>query len=245
MTQPSPARAVAALMPCHIEPPALELLFHVRAHVDEVLLVDDGMPEIEAAELDRVALGIGVGVLHLPHRGKGHAVAAGLASLEQTGGAAAVVLVDSDGQHPPDAIPRFLESSRHADLVIGDRFSRGAAGPPLRRLANRVANFVIGKTTGFDVPDSQCGMRLLTRRALLEVRFEGGRFEAETVHLRRCLRAGVPVAWIPIPAIYGRSPSAFRPIRDSIAVLAACFGRQASHAPRGRAWRRRPRATRA
>jgi hypothetical protein len=84
-------------------------------------------------------------------------------------------------------------------------------------------------------------MRLLTRRALLEVRFEGGRFEAETVHLRRCLRAGVPVAWVPIPAIYERSPSAFRPIRDSIAVLAACFGRQASHAPTGRAWRRRPR----
>jgi hypothetical protein len=84
-------------------------------------------------------------------------------------------------------------------------------------------------------------MRLLTRRALLDVRFEGGGFEAETVHLRRCLRAGVPVAWVPIPAIYERSPSAFRPIRDSIAVLAACFGRQASHAPTGRAWRRRPR----
>jgi hypothetical protein len=36
-----------------------------------------------------------------------------------------------------------------------------------------------------------------------------GGFEAETKHLRRALKADVPVAWVPIPAIYQGMPSSF------------------------------------
>ena len=42
-----------------------------------------------------------------------------------------------------------------------------------------------------------------------------GGFEAETIHLRRCLRVGVAVAWVPIPAIYDGAESSFRALRDS------------------------------
>ena len=52
-------------------------------------------------------------------------------------------------------------------------------------------------------------------RALGEAPPPPGGFEAETVHLKRCLRAGVRVAWVPIPAIYEGQPSAYRPLRDS------------------------------
>jgi hypothetical protein len=71
-------------------------------------------------------------------------------------------------------------------------------------------------------------MRLLTRRALLEVPFPGGGYEAETLHLKRCLLAGVPVAWVPIPAVYEGRPSSYRRVADSLGVLRALARREAA-----------------
>jgi hypothetical protein len=62
-------------------------------------------------------------------------------------------------------------------------------------------------------------MRLLRGRALGEVAFPQGGYEAETRHLKACLRAGVRVAWVPIPAVYDGAASSFRPVRDSLRVL--------------------------
>lgn len=122
---------VVALIPCHRTPPAESLVRHVVAQADEVLVVDDGMPGPEAAELERLAARVGAEVVHTQHGGKGHAIVAGLSRLEMAGRGLAVVILDADGQHPPEAIPRFLAASAHADLVVGDRFSRPAQVPRL------------------------------------------------------------------------------------------------------------------
>ena len=71
--------------------------------------------------------------------------------------------------------------------------------------------------------DTQNGMRLLRGRALAT--FPAGGYEAETIHLRRVLRDGVPVAWVPIPAIYAEEQSSFRAGRDSAKVLWAWCSR--------------------
>jgi hypothetical protein len=76
---------------------------------------------------------------------------------------------------------------------------------------------------GRRVRDTQCGMRLLRGRALTYVQFPGGGFEAETRHLKRCIRAGICVQWVPIPAIYEGAPSSFRPIRDVARVTRAAL----------------------
>jgi hypothetical protein len=200
------------------------LLEQVTAVVGHLLLVDDGMGWPAAAELDRRARAAGADVLHLASRsGKGHALVAGLRRLRAGPRPyAAVLMIDADGQHPVAAIPAFLAAAEHAELVIGNRFAAfPAAMPRTRRAANRIASVLLSATTAMPVPDSQCGMRLLHGRALAEVGFPGGGMEAETRHLKRCLLAGVPVAWVPIPALYDGEPSAFRPARDSIAVLTA------------------------
>jgi hypothetical protein len=56
------------------------------------------------------------------------------------------------------------------------------------------------------------------------VEFPGGGYEAETRHLKRCLRRGLRVAWVPIPAVYEGRRSSFRPLRDTLRVLAALLG---------------------
>jgi Glycosyl transferase family 2 len=215
-----PAR-ISALIPAHLTPPEPALVAEVQAHVGDVLLVDDGMPPAGAAELARIAAETGVGLLRLPaNAGKGHAIAAGRRHLlARTPPPQALIVVDGDGQHPPTAIPTLLAAAAEAELVIGDRL--GALGMPrVRRFTNRCTSRLLALVTGHAVPDSQCGLRLLHGRALWTLEFPGGRYEAETLHLKRCLLAGVPVAWVPIPAVYG-GPSSFRAVRDGTRVLAA------------------------
>lgn len=215
--------AVTALVPCHLDPPAPELLWDLRAQVGALLVVDDGMPAAAARRLAELARACDAGVLTMPRNlGKGHALAAGIRALTRAprppGG---VLVVDADGQHPPGAVPAFLEASAVADLVVGDRFSDLGRMPVARRLANLGASALLMATTGRRVRDSQCGMRLLHGRALHEVPFPPGGYESETRHLVRCLRAGARVAWVPIPARYGDEVSSFRALRDSARVVAA------------------------
>ena len=213
------AESVAALMTCHREAPDPALVADVLGHLSRVLVVADGLPERHARALDHLSARPGVGVLRIPERGgKGSAIAAGLAALK---GSAGVLVLDGDGQHPPEATPSFLAAAGRADLVIGDRLGDPAGIPLERLLANRISSRLVSVTSGVQVPDSQCGMRLLSGRALSEVAFPTGGLEAETYHLKRCLRAGVPVTWVPIPAIYDGTPSSFRTVRDSVGILRA------------------------
>jgi len=214
---------VCALVPCHREPPARALVAGLVARVGRLLVVDDGLAGDAARELDRLAVAHRFEVLRLGGNfGKGHALARGLAHLRAGDDPPEAVLVlDADGQHPLDAVPAFLAAAAGADLLVGDRFGDLRAMPAHRRLANLFISRLLAVVSGERVRDSQCGMRLLRGRALTEVSFPAGRFESETTHLRRCLAGGVPVAWVPIAAIYAGTKSSFRPIRDSIRVLGA------------------------
>jgi glycosyltransferase involved in cell wall biosynthesis len=193
-----------------------------------VVLVDDGNAEPISAGLARLAREAGVDVVRLPRNaGKGGAVAAGIrVLLARAAPPEAVVVLDADGQHPPAAIPAFLSAAGDAELVVGDRSADVRAMPWQRRLANGVVNRLLALVTRRPIPDSQCGMRLLSGRALTEVEFPEGRYEAETLHLKRCLRRGIGVGWVPIPAVYpGGGGSSFRVARDTLRVLGAVFGR--------------------
>lgn len=218
---PLDAARVTALVPCHAEPPAAALLAGLAGMLGGVLVVDDGMPAAGRLRLGGMTGGR-VRSLHLlRNRGKGHALAAGLAHLAGTARPDAVLVMDADGQHPLGAVADFLRAGIRAELVIGDRLGDGDAMPRVRRLANRSSSLLLATVTGAPVRDGQCGMRLLRGRALHEIRVPPGGYESETRHLKRCLRAGVPVAWVPIPAIYEGAPSSFRALRDSVRVVAA------------------------
>ena len=214
---------MAALVPCHVDPPELDLIRRVLDQVGSVLVVDDGVAATARRVLAERAAQAGFEVVRTNgNRGKGHALATGIrALLRRRRPPRGVLTIDGDGQHPPERIPAFLAAAAGADLVVGDRFAELARMPPERRLANRLASRVLRLATGVPVRDTQCGMRLLHGRALHEVPFEGGGYEAEARHLKECLVAGVPVAWVPIPAIYEGAPSSFRNARDTIRVTVA------------------------
>jgi membrane-associated phospholipid phosphatase len=205
---------VVAVMPSHNDVPDHALVRQVLEHVDALVLVDDGSEPHVAHALDTIA---GVDLVRLNARGgKGSAVRAGV-DHARAHGFDAVLVIDADGQHPAHAIPFFVAAARNAELVIGDRFGDLARMPAQRRIANRATRGLFQLVTGREVRDTQNGMRLIRGRALATM--PAGGYEAETTHLRRTLRDGLAVAWVPIPAIYGEERSSFRAGRDSLRVL--------------------------
>ena len=221
-----PIRRLAAVMPVFRSDRAGAVAAATLAHVDHLVLVDDGAPAAIAAQLDDAARDPRVRVVRLGgNHGKGAAVAAGIdAALEYAPDA--VVVLDSDGQHPPELIPAFARAAATADVVIGDR-GRSGAMPRIRRVSNALSTWALSLVVRRRLRDTQNGMRLFRADALRDVRPPAGRYEAETRHLKALVRSGRDVAWVPMPTIYGGEPSSFRPVADTLLVTRAIFARPA------------------
>jgi membrane-associated phospholipid phosphatase/MFS family permease len=221
---------LAAVIPVYRSDRAAEVAAGALLHADEVILVDDGAPEDVAAELERTARRDGVRLVRMgANQGKGSAVAAGVEAA-LAGSADAVIVLDADGQHPPELIPQFVAAAGHREVVIGDR-PRDEIMPPLRRLANNLSTWMLSLAVRRRVRDSQNGMRLFRASALRAVPPLPGRYEAETQHLKALLRSGRDVAWVPMPAIYAGETSSFRAVADTLRVLRAVVAAPPSPAP--------------
>jgi MFS family permease/membrane-associated phospholipid phosphatase len=232
---PRPA-TVAAVIPVFASDRAVEVARATLPHVDEVVLVDDGAPAAIACSLDELAADDRVRILRRgANGGKGSAVAAGAELLlAGTQPPEAILVLDSDGQHDPGRIPAFIEASREADVVIGNRRARRSM-PLARRIANRSASLALLGATRAWVPDTQNGMRLFRSAALRDVPPVEGGYEAESRHLRALLASGRSVASVEIPTIYDGEPSHFRPLADTLRVGRALVAPAGQATPAGSA----------
>ena len=164
---PEPAaRRVLVAIPCYNEGLTIgSLVLKARAHVDEVLVIDDGSSDDTAA----IARLSGASVLvHERQQGKGAGVLDAMAYARERG-YAVLVLIDGDGQHNPDEVPAVaapvLEAG--ADLVIGSRFLGTDAEIPLyRRFGQIVLTVFTNASSDCKSSDSQSGFRALSERAL-------------------------------------------------------------------------------
>jgi membrane-associated phospholipid phosphatase/predicted MFS family arabinose efflux permease len=225
-------RRLAAVVPVYRSDRVTDVAATTLRHVDDLVLVDDGASPAIAAILADAARDPRVHVIRMgANHGKGSAVAAGIgAALELAPDA--VIVLDSDGQHPPELIPAFAAAATRADVVIGDR-GRGGSMPAIRRVANALSSWALSVVLRRRLRDTQNGMRLFRADALRAFEPPPGRYEAETRHLKALIRGGHDVAWIPMPAIYGGEPSSFRALADGLLVLRAILApaRSATPAP--------------
>ncbi|UOQ60804.1 bifunctional glycosyltransferase family 2/GtrA family protein [Leucobacter rhizosphaerae] len=193
-----------------------------------VLIVDDGSGPAYA-HVFAAARDAGAAVLvSSRNHGKGHALKLGFAEAERTHPGADVVTADADGQHEVGdilAIADELDRSRgreDAAMVLGCRAFTGAV--PLRsRLGNAVARRLFRAAAGWALSDTQTGLRGIPHRMLPWLRtVPGERFEYEQQVLLRLRRAGFGARELPIRTVYlQHNPSShFRPVRDSLRVLA-------------------------
>ena len=158
-------------------------------------------------------------LVHEENRGKGEAIKNGLRYwLER--GFEHVVILDGDGQHLPEEIKRFISATANgAQLLVGTRMNDVRRMPLLRRVVNRYMSSRISRLCGQEIPDTQCGFRML-HSAVIPHLLEGTeRFEYETEMLIKSSRKGFRIAAVPVSTVYSDEVSSIHPVRDTIRFL--------------------------
>lgn len=198
------------------EPTLANVVKGVRRNLPKALIigVDDGSTDGSRKLLRTVA---DETIEFDVNQGKGAALRAAFAkALEK--GAAAVLTIDSDGQHDPAFAPDIVRALDRADIVIGTRDLSGAHVPKHRRIANMISSAATRAVSGGKVRDSQSGYRAMKAEVLRKVDAKGDRYEFETDFIIRAARSGFTTVNVPISTIYG-SPSYFREFRDAWLVI--------------------------
>ncbi len=91
--------------------------------------------------------------------------------------------------------------------------------PFVRRVVNRWMSHEISQRCGQDIPDTQCGFRLLSA-AVIPLLLEGAaRFDYETEMLLVVSRQGFKIGAVPISTVYSDEVSSIHPVRDTIRFL--------------------------
>jgi glycosyltransferase involved in cell wall biosynthesis len=206
----------AAIIPAYQDERHIgDIVRRTRERLSQVLVIDDGSSD-HTGERAREA-GAEV-IAHVTNHGKGEAIKTGLGYWLQRD-ARWVVLLDSDGQHLPEEIDRFLTAAACATqptFLIGNRMKDVAAMPFIRRVVNRYMSKRISRICGQEIPDTQCGFRMLDRPLIPELLGGGDRFDYDTEVLIVASCTGYRIQSVPITTVYTDQVSKIRPFRDAI-----------------------------
>jgi dolichol-phosphate mannosyltransferase len=170
-----------------------------------ILVVDDGSPDGTGEIADRLAAEFEpVEVLHRTAKeGLGRAYLAGF-ERALASGADLVLEMDADFSHDPRDLPRLIEASGEADLVLGSRYVRGGGVTDwglFRRMLSRGGSWYARVVLGVPVRDLTGGFKCFHRRTLEGIDYrdthaDGYGFQIELTY--RAIKAGFRVKEIPI-----------------------------------------------
>ena len=142
-----------------------------------------------------------LGLLTVPHAGKGAAVRAGM--LAASGDV--LVFADADMATPPEMLPRLVTALETADVALGSRIQPDgsdmrATQPRFRRLVGKVFRFAAQLWVTGPVRDTQCGFKGFTRAAAVDLfgqlKVTSIVFDVDLIYVAR--RRGYRIAIVPI-----------------------------------------------
>lgn len=214
-----------AVIPTYDNPRTIAAVVgRVRAHLRDVIVVDDGSAPANREIVHALAqTGDVVVVWREVNGGKGAAVLDGLREAARRGFTHALQ-IDADGQHEVDDIPRLLAAAtaRPSALVLAaPRFD--ASAPRARVIGRRITVFWTDLEAGRGViEDPMCGFRVYPLGAATAVPVTGRRMDFDIEIAVRLVWAGVPVVNLPtvvryVPAADG-GVSHFRMFGDNLRI---------------------------
>lgn len=221
---------MSAFRPCGLVPtydnPATVrgVVTRLRAHLDDVLVVDDGSGPEARDVLEAIAREGLARVHHRAHNGgKGAAVKTGLA-LARGLGFTHALQVDADGQHDLDDVPRLLDAARARPeaLVLGAPVFDESA-PRSRLRARQITIFWTNFEAGAGViTDPMCGFRVYPVEAALAAGARGDAMDFDPEVAVKMVWGGAPVVNVPTRVRYvlraEGGVSHFRLVRDNALI---------------------------
>ena len=171
----------------------------------DVLIVDDNSPDGTGEIADEMAgENSRIKVLHREKK-------AGLGTAYKTGfkyalenGYDHIFEMDADFSHDPKYIPRFLETVKEADLVLGSRYISGVNvinWPMSRLILSYYANVYTRWVTGLPVRDATGGFKCFRREVLEKIDLDKVQSEGYSFQIEMSFRAwkkGFKIKEIPI-----------------------------------------------
>jgi len=189
------------IIPAYNEEKTIEKVVKSSLRYSDVLVVDDGSS-------DRTCdLSMKAGCLvkrHEKNRGKGAAIKTGI-KFALNKGYEAMVMLDGDGQHDPQFIPKLISKLDDADMIISSRFLEGTPQQMVlqRRLSNRFTTSLLKYTTSYHITDSQCGFRAFSHDSasvFINIPYDDYEFESEMLY--QAALNNLTVKEISIPSSY-------------------------------------------
>lgn len=208
---------VAAIIPAYLEEKHIaNVVERTLEQLDHVLVVDDGSADATAAKAREAGAEV---IVHDQNLGKGESIKTGLRHWLARN-FQHVVILDGDGQHLPEEISRFIAAAAGgAQLLVGTRMSDVREMPLVRRIVNRYMSRKISRVCGQEIPDTQCGFRMLGTAVIPDLLHGSGRFDYETEMLIVTSRKGFRIDAVPISTVYSDEVSSIHPVRDTIRFL--------------------------
>jgi len=207
---------VAAIIPAVCEEKHIgDVVQRTRAKLDRVLVVDDGSIDETATRAREAGAEV---IAHPLNRGKGEAVKTGLNHWLRQTDIDYMLILDADGQHLPEEIDGFIETAERtgAKLLVGTRMQNVGGMPLVRRVVNRFMSRQISKLCGQEIPDTQCGFRMVHRDLVPDLLGGADRFDYETEMLIIASRKGIKIEAVPVTTVYADETSSINPINDTI-----------------------------
>lgn len=181
----------------------------------EVIVADDGSTDGTA---DSVVSGPQVTVLRLPHRGKGGALRAGMATA--TGETRGFTDADLPYGIEPLALALRYVQGRGYHVVIGDRTLPGStyqSSGLVRSTMSQVASFAFRTMVTGGIYDTQCGFKLFRGDVAEELfrvaRIDGFAIDVELIYL--ALKYRLDIKRLPV-RLERNAPSSVHVLRDSL-----------------------------
>ena len=190
---------------------------YLKARDYWVVVVVDGSRDHTMIDANRFGAEL---VMHPKNVGKGRCIKEGLEySLENE--CDVVITMDGDGQHNLAEIDKFIEEfkDKGADIVLGNRMYDPKRMPFIRRCTNVFMSFVISLILGERVDDSQCGYRLLSRRAVEKMSLTTTKYEIESEMLLEAKRHNLTISSVNIDSIYQGESSQINPFFDTLRFI--------------------------
>ena len=210
---------ISIVIPAYNESEAIaEVVGELRnaANWREIIVVDDGSSDGTG---ERAAAAGATVVRHAYNIGNGAAVKNGIrrASGEY------VLIIDADGQHPPEDALRLAVKLGEYDLVVGARSAETQA-TQTRRAGNGALNRLASYLTGREIPDLTSGFRGARASGLREfLHLMPNGFSTPTTTTLAFLKGGYSVTFEPIHARQRSGASKIRLARDGAKFLMIIF----------------------
>ncbi len=178
----------------------------------EILVIDDGSADGTAERAERAGARV---VSHPYPKGNGAAIKRGIREARGR----RLVMLDADGQHPPESIPELLQHAERYDMVVASRTPASR-----QRLHRRVANWFFSRVASYiaaePVADLTSGFRTLPRElALRYVDLLPNGFSYPSTLTVVLARAGYTILHHPVTCNPAPRPSNIRPLRDGLRFL--------------------------